>query len=184
MSTKTYPGMNDNSIEFFSANEDLKFIQNGQIKNFSEIPFVVSQVLKDAIAQDAAVKSALLEMHPNSQMQRLEQFAKCRFGGLDFQADIVDTNLQNGEYWECPKRGTCKHEGVLCKLPMYNGHRLTSLDIDLMKESCTEKTNDVIAEDMKLAYGSFHKAKKGLHGKLGVQTKQGIAIIAMQLSIL
>jgi len=63
---------------------------------------------------------------------------------------------------------------VLCKLPLYNNIRLTKTDVQIMQLSCTEKTNEVIAEEMNLPMGSFHKAKKYIHELFGVQTKQSL----------
>jgi len=184
MNEKIYPGMIDQGVEFFLNGSDFKIIQNGSIKPFNEIPLSISQMLKEEISRLPAVEQALLEMQPDSKIKRIEQFAKCRFGGLDLEADIIDGILQDGEYWPCPLHGSCKHEGTLCKLPIYNGTRLTKSDVQLMQESCTDKTNDVIADDLHMAYGTFHQSKKYLHRKLGVQTKQAIAIIAMNLNIL
>jgi hypothetical protein len=41
------------------------------------------------------------------------------FYGLDFQGDIKNGELQDGEYWQCPNHGIAPHEGILCKLPTY-----------------------------------------------------------------
>lgn len=184
MNAKIYPGMVDQGVEFFLNGSDFKIIQSGNIKCFNEISFPISQILIEEISKVAAVENALFEMHPDSKRKRIEQFAKCRFGGLDLQADIVDGVVQDGEYWACPFHGSCKHEGILCKLPVYNGSRLTKSDVVLMQQSCSDKTNDVIADDLQMAHGTFHQSKKYLHRKLGVQTKQAIAIIALKLNIL
>ena len=184
MEIKIYPGMTCHGLEFFLQGSDFKIIQHGHIKPFDEIPYQTSQILKEAIQASPEVTAALLEMHPSSATKRIEQFAKCRFGGLDFQADIIDGELQDGEYWACPFHGTCKHEGTLCKLPKYNNERLTKEEIQLMQLSTSEKTNEVIAEDLQLALGTFHQVKKYLHRKLAVQTKQEITKIAFFLNLI
>lgn len=53
-----------------------------------------------------------------------------------------------------------------------------------MQFSSTEKTNEVIAEDMEMTMGTFHKQKKQLHDFFGVQTKQGLTMIATFLNII
>jgi DNA-binding CsgD family transcriptional regulator len=184
METKTYPGMICNGIEFFLQNQEMKMIQNGHVKPFEEMPYQTSQIIKEAIEASPDVVNALLEMHPNSETKRIEQFAKCRFGGLDFQADIVDGQLQDGEFWACPFHGTCKHEGVLCKLPKYNNQRLTKSEVILMQLSTSDKTNEVIADDLNMALGTFHQTKKHLHRKLAIQTKQEITKIAFLLNLI
>jgi hypothetical protein len=181
---KTYPGMTDSSTEFFLEKDELKAIQNGKIKTFTELPFTTIEILKEEIGKSIDVQRSLHAMHPTSDMKRIEQFATCRFGGLDFNADIKDGEVQDGEYWPCPNHGKCPHEGILCKLPMINEVRLTKTDVKLMQLSCSEMTNEVIAEEMKLPLGSFHKAKKYIHDTVGVQTKQGIANICFLLNLI
>ncbi len=182
--SKTYPGMTSSATEFFTHGSELKVIQNGCIKNFNEISFCTIQILKEAIVSSKETSNALFEMHPNSEIRRIEQFAMCRFGGLDFDADIKEGVLQDGEFWPCPSHGNCAHEGILCKLPMFNGHRLSKTEVLLMQKSSTEKTNEVIAEELELPFGSFHKAKKNLYEKLAVQTKQEVVKIAIILNLI
>lgn len=182
--SRPYPGMTCSSTEFFSYGQELKVIQNGAIKNFNEISFCTIQILKEAMSASDDISSALMEMHPNSEMKRIEQFARCRFGGLDFDPDIKDGVLQDGEFWACPFHGNCKHEGILCKLPVVNGHRLSKIDVLLMQKSSTEKTNEVIAEELDLPFGTFHKAKKHLYEKLSIQTKQELVKIAIFLNLI
>ncbi len=179
-----YPGMGCEAVEFYEQNGKLNVLHNKKMIPFTEVPFAVIQILKETIDANIEVKLALHEMHPHSQIQRLEQFAKCRFGGLDFEADIMDNVLQDGEYWPCPLRGKCTAEGILCKLPNINGVRLTNSEIDLLKLISSELTNEVIAEKLGYKMGTFHQVKKNLYKKLNIQTKQGGAKIAQRLNII
>lgn len=179
-----YPGMVCSSTEFFVSENQVKIIQNAKVLPFCEISSATMQILDEAINQDINVKLELFDMHPTSKMKRIEQFAKCRFGGLDFQGDIKEGILQDGEYWECPNRGTCKSEGILCKLPSYNGKRLEKQEVELLQLTSTNKTNEVIAEELHLPMGSFHKAKKFLYDKLEIQTKQEGVMISFFLNLI
>lgn len=179
-----YPGMANNSIEFFVHDNTLKVIHNQKITDFTELPFAVIQLLKEEIEKDLQVKLSLHDIHPTSEYDRLEQFAKCRFGGLDFKADIKNHELQEGEYWSCPNHGKCTAEGILCKLPKYNGFRLSKTDVNLMRLLASELTNETISEKLNFKYGTFHLLKKQLYKKLKIQTKQGLAIVAMSLNII
>ena len=180
-----YPGMNDSSIEFFSVEGEVKVISNRKIKDFTETPFAIIQLLKEEIEADKKLKMALLDWHPNSEFARIEQFAKCRFGGLDFKPDIQHNNLQEGEYWNCPIRNNCPNNGVVCNHPKYNDIPLTSDDIKLMQLLSTNLTNEHIAFQMQKAFGSYHKLKQSLYEKLGgIQTKQEVALIAKSLNLI
>jgi hypothetical protein len=178
------PGLTDESVEFFTHERTLRVIKGGKVVSFTDLPFSTISILKEEIKKNNCIQTALHDMHPTSEIKRVEQFAICRFGGLDMQGDIVNGQLQDGEYWECPMRGKCEHEGVLCKLPVVNGFRLSKQDVQLIKFIITDKTNDVIAELLSIPLGTFHLAKKYLYKKLGVQTKQEVALIAASFNIL
>lgn len=182
--THVYPGMLCSGIEFFKdENEQLKIVHSGRVESFSEAPYAVVQTLVDALAREIESKNILTEWFPDSNVARLEQFAWCRFGGLDFQSDIKENRLQDGEYHPCPKRGNCPGEGILCKLPLYNGIRLTVPMVKLMKMLCGNDTNEVVAEKMEMPLGSLHELKKKLYELLAVQTKQELALIARNLNL-
>jgi len=181
---KLFPGMTDDSIEFFNHDNQLKFIKNGQVQSFTDLSFSTIEILKEEINKSNEIKIALHDMHPTSEMKRVEQFAICRFGGIDLNGDILNGELQDGEYWDCPMHGKCHHEGVLCKLPLINGSRINKQDVQLIKLSTTDKTNDVIADELNLPLGTFHLAKKYLYQKLGIQTKQELAVLAMKNNII
>lgn len=181
---RTYPGMLCTGTEFFTDNDGLKIIQNGKVLSFCETSLDTLAFLHKTIQKDKAANLELHDMHPNSKFKRIEQFVKCRFGGLDFKPDIKDGVLQDGEYWDCPKRGSCKSEGILCKLPTYNGARLEPKEIKILQLMATDKKNNVIADELNLPLGSFHKVKQVLYLKLGIQTKQEGVMISFFLNLI
>lgn len=182
---KRIPGLVDNSLEFFIFKKKIKIIKNGSVKKFSDLSFIDLLTIKEQIKANNQLNIALHDMHPSSEIRRIEQFVRCRFGGLDSAPDIKKGVLQDGEYHDCPMRNNCPHNGVICKLPIINNTRLEASDILLIKNLTTSKTNDVIALEMGEPLGTFHKIKKLLYLKLGnVQTKQEVTIIATNLNII
>jgi len=175
---KMLPGLLDDSIEFFVADDRVKVLSSGRVSEFTDLSFATIQILKDEINADMQVKLHLHDMHPHSEFKRLEQFVRCRFGGLDYTADMSHSGIQSGEYWDCPLRGSCASEGVLCKAVSINGSPMQAQEIQLAKRLSTDQTNEVIAGEMNLPMGSFHLAKKNLYRKLGVSTKQEVSILA------
>lgn len=184
MTTNILPGMSGHSVEFFKDGEDLKTIHKGNIiSDFASAPFFIIDALREEVRFSPLTEKALLELHPNDELKRLKQLATCRFGGLDYEADIQDGRLQDGEYWPCPIHGSCAHEGVLCKLPVVNGERLEATEVKLIKLLVTDRKNEVVAIELNIPLGSLHLAKKKLYAKLGVQTKQELALLANRLNI-
>lgn len=188
MTNNLLPGMiADGQLEFFVVENEVKVMHSGKIESFSDTPFEIFQLLKETINNDPLVLEKLSEMHPSSEYRRIEQFVKCRMGGLDYSGDYCSKTkvLQDGEYWPCPKRGSCSAEGIVCKLPIVNGQRLTNQEIELIQLTTTDMTNDVIAEEMSLPLGTFHKIKHSLYQKIGnVQTKQCVTKIAIALNLI
>jgi len=178
------PGILDDGIEFFVDKDRVKVLASGKVLDFTELPFATMQILEEEIDADKEVKMHLLDMHPHSKFKRLEQFAKCRFGGLDYQADLSHEGVQEGEYWECPLRGNCQSEGVLCKAVTINGSPLKAQEVQLAKLLATDYTNEVIASELNLPMGSFHKAKKEYYQKLGISTKQESTILAQRHNLI
>ena len=179
-----YPGMIDSSIEFFTVEGEAKMMTNGKISSFTELPFVIIELLRDVVNKDPQLKMALLDWHPNSEYKRLEQLIKCRFGGLDFTADIQNNTLQEGEYWECPVRSSCVHNGTVCQAPKYNEFTISETEIQIIQLTATDQINEVIASELHLPFGTFHKIKQTVYSKFKVQTKQELTLIARLLNFI
>lgn len=180
---KIYAGLLGPGIEIFQSDDGLKIIQDGRIKPFSAAPYSVIARLLEQIAKEPETFEILKKWHPDSEMKQVEQFASCRFGGLDFTPDIKNNKLQDGEYHPCPKRGTCEAEGILCKMPKINHTRLSLQMVKLMRLISGTDTNEVISEKMEIPLGSYHLLKKKLYELLNVQTKQEVALISRDLTI-
>jgi DNA-binding CsgD family transcriptional regulator len=181
---KLYPGLTCDNVELFNDGHGLKAIYGGAVKAFHELPFLYIQAIKEAIQNNPAVKFQLERMHPDSEMKQIEQFAICNFSGLDHTADIAGGVLQEGEYWDCPKRGLCPAEGILCKQLQYNGKSISSVEIKMIKLLSTDMTNEAMADELFLRLGTYHLIKKKLYEKLGVSTKQEITLIGVALNII
>ena len=181
---RIYPGLICNGIEFFLQEGNLKVLSKGRTKDFIDAPYAYHQILEEAIDKEPEVNKLLQKWYPNSKLKRLVQFGSCRFGGLDFQPDVVDFKLQPGEYRECPLRGSCKGEGIICKAPVCKGEAISFEEVKLIKLLVTTDTNENIATKLKLAMGTLHLVKKNLYQKLKIQTKQELAIIAMDLNLI
>ncbi len=182
---RIYPGMLCSSIEFFTGkNDKLKVLSGGQVMEFKNSSYTHHQILKEAIEKDPEIFTILNEWYPQSELKRLIQFGSCRFGGLDFQPDVIDFKLQEGEYTECAAREFCPGAGILCHKPQYKGVSLEFLEVKILQALSTTDTNETIAEKLSMALGSFHLAKKNLYQKLGIQTKQEATMISRDLNLI
>lgn len=173
------PGLSkDNAIEFFELENDIKAVINGRIVDFTEVPLNIQDFLQEEIKKEPEVEAALHSLHPFSKQQRLKQYVACRFGGLDFHPDIKDGRVSSPDYKFCGIRNKCPFNGVICKSPEINGEKLTDQEIRLIKLLSTDKKNEVIADEMDIPLGTFHKIKKTLYEKAKVQTKQELTLLS------
>lgn len=185
LSNKIYPGLLCNGTEFFTVNGQGKFLNKGKIHDLDEMSYMMTELVKSHIKKDHEVTKSLKLMHPDNELMQVHQFLMCRYGGLDYKADIKNNQLQEGDYWDCPNRSKCAFNGIICKAPKYNGKSLSSLEVKLMKLLTSDKTNSAIADELHLPMGSFHKSKKLLYKKLGnVQTKQAVTKICDDLNLI
>ena len=179
-----YPGMITNEVEFFTTGEELKVIHNGKIYSFNELDSSILKILKDAMMNDQDAHAVLIKWFPNQELKQIEKFTQCRFGGLDFNPDINSAGkLQKGEYWECPFRGQCSGEGIVCRNIQYKGQIITNDEILLVKSLVTDMTNDEIAEELNLKLGTLHFKKRVLYEKLEITTKQELTLFAVKYNI-
>lgn len=182
---KIYPGLNCSSVEFFNHDDELKAFANGKMVDYTDLPYTHHVTIENELKKLPEVNKILQEWFPNSKLQQQKKFCSCRFGGLDFTPDIKNFELQAGEYWECPLRGNCKGEGIVCKNLTYNNHELSHKEIKTMKLLCTNYTNEAIYEALEMCKGTYNVFKKQLYKKLGgIQTKQEVAVIATRLNLI
>lgn len=181
---KIYPGLICSSVEIFVHENQLKAFAKGQTCDFQDLPYAYHAILSEAMEKEPTTLSILNEWYPESKVKQLEQFAKCRFGGLDYTPDIKNMELQDGEYWECPLRGACKGEGIVCRSVVYNNNILSNQHIKLLKMLATNMTNQNLYEAMAMCEGTFNKFKKELYAILGIQTKQEAACISKDLNLI
>lgn len=196
MSTTTniYPGMVSNDIEFFHYNGELVTLTGGNTIEFEELPNSILNEIQQLLDKEKDAIDMLNNTTAGGSGSHLKRFVSCRFGGLDLTADInVHTTeydainkvvIQDGEYWNCPNRGKCAAEGVLCKMPVYRGQRLLPVEVSVLKELHTVDTNETIADRLGLALGTYHLIKKNLYKKLGgLFTRHEVTRVADSLNI-
>lgn len=185
-STKLYPGMCDGKLEFFFNQKENKMmaILNGQIKNFEDLKEPETNFLLEIIESDEELKTLLNRLYPGNLKQQKERLAKCRFGGLNFEADFCNTTKQiSCDMIDCPIRNSCEGNGIICKPLNYDGNRLSNKEIDAIRLLATIDKNTTIAEKLEMPIGTFNVFRTNLYGKLKIETKQEATRVGVYLGI-
>ncbi len=170
--TRTYPGMLDHSKEYFNNGADVMMIHNGVVKKFEDVP--EHPELAQIIATDDDLRSLLTDWFDDNEQMKQKTLARCRFGGLNFMADIHGETIVS-DHAHCPHRGKCRGEFIVCQKPVINGETVTNQEIEILKEICGNDKNTTIASNMGFAVGTFKVLKTSLYKRCRFITKQQAA---------
>lgn len=100
----------------------------------------------------------------------VRRFCKCNFCKLDdtsIDMENVDTDGKfNFEKVECPLRGECKYEGIVC-MPKFNS-KLSPAETRVMKKLYEGSSEAQAAEDLFLSPNTIHQHVKSVYAKLGI----------------
>lgn len=166
--------------EFFIMDGSLQFIKNREVHPFDDISNDDLVNIRLEMDCDPKVDEALFEMGIVDPVKQIRQFLECNFGDFDTRADLTDIGIMIKEYWDCGHRGTCPHEGKLCRLP----GGLTSTEIRVVKLVAQDLSDKEIADRLGCAYNTLCKHRENIEHKLKVHSKVGIAVFAKDHNII
>ena len=107
---------------------------------------------------------------PYYQYLIVRRFAKCNFGNLDStKKDIDSKGVFNFEKVQCPLRGECRFENVVCN-PRFN-NRISDSEMRVMKLVYDGLSNDDIAESLYLSPHTVKNHIKSVYAKLNIHEK-------------
>lgn len=173
MTTRTYPGMLDTSKEYFNSGRDVMMIHNGSVKRFEDV--CSHPELQQIIESETDLQKVLNEWHPNDQLSQQKVVARCRFGALNFSPDF--SGGQNvADHSDCPHRGSCIGENIVCKPVSVDGVQLTVEELTILRALTGDDKNTTIAGKLGYATGTFFVQKTRIYSKFNrLITKQQIA---------
>ncbi len=184
--TRIYPGMCDDSLEIFFHEEtkSLKAIYQGKTINYRDLPKKATQFLEDIIEYEPETADFLQSQFPNNRDAQKEMLAKCRFGGLNFIADVHDNLEVKSDWINCQIRETCKGCGIVCRPMEYNGELLTETDIKAIQLLSTSLKNEAVIDELHMHLGTFHVYKTNLYKRFGgINTKQELTRVGVELGV-
>lgn len=100
----------------------------------------------------------------------VRRFCKCNFGSLDSTSfDVCDNGNMNFEKVNCPLRGECQYEGVICS-PVFNS-KLSDAELRVMELVYNGYPKEEIAETLYLSPNTIKNHIKSVYCKLGIHEK-------------
>ncbi|MES2810042.1 MAG: helix-turn-helix transcriptional regulator [Bacteroidota bacterium] len=179
-------GLLDNSIEFFVCDELKAYkLKDGKVIAFEDFDKdIIDAVLGDMLNYPAKV-AQLTAMGLSGRQEMVKQYLVCNYGGFDNKADFVDGVLQPTEYWPCPKRGSCPHEGKLCdSLRTDTGAYLTKKEIEVLELVALGKFDKEIADALNISANTVPTHTKNIRLKTGLSRKADLTRFAVEKNLI
>ena len=170
--------------EFFTYNDQSKYITAGSMVDFWQAPTEVLQILHDDMKSKPLVEAAMVVLVGSNENEKLEQFSKCQFGALNNDPDIDENGkLSHPEYVPCAKRATCPVQGIGCSsIMVQEGIFLTKSETEVFK--LVLWPDRIIAVTLGISEFTVKTHWKNIRVKMGLQTKGQIIQWATQRAII
>lgn len=164
-------------IEFFGLPEtkEVKWLQNGHVRDFSELPLAAFITLLNALRKQPGAKKVLKKLSGNTARQ-VELFTYFCYGGLDNCPDMVNGELKEFENYR-HSRDCISLEFKPLKI---NGRRLKSREIKMIDLFVDDTKDEFVALDLGITRSTLNQHKRGLFQKAGVFNKPGLMIAAFK----
>lgn len=111
----------------------------------------------------------------------VRRFFKCNFSKLDTTSQDICRGSFNFERVDCPLRGECKLEGIVCG-PKFNSH-LSQMQLRVMEQVYYGKRIEEISEMLFISQNTVKNHIKASYCKLGIHEKSEFIRYANEKSL-
>lgn len=106
---------------------------------------------------------------PYYKFLRVRRFLRCNFGDLDTKDHDDNYGVFNFEKIQCPLRGECKFDGIIC-LPKFDS-KLSEAELRVMRLYYKNESIDRIADNLYLSGNTVRNHIKSSFRKLGIHSQ-------------
>lgn len=170
-------GLNMN-IEFYTVDNELWYLTTeGANERFDETKEnVISTIIDRLIEHYPEAYGALAKWYgksaanvPYYRYLIARRFLRCNFGRLDTTQDDFGKSSFRFEKVECPLRGECQFEGVVC-MPRFNS-KLSQKELQVMRLIYNGCSSEEVSERLFLSPFTVKNHIKSVYQKLGIHDK-------------
>jgi DNA-binding CsgD family transcriptional regulator len=171
--------------EFYEDNGEVKFLNKSGEHLFEELPISILDILRaDLDAHPKARVAMENRLGITNPLFQLKQWAVCNFGNFDNKADLTDDGIIIHEHVNCPQRGTCKFEGIICLPLLVENGTLTPREIQVIKLIAKDLLDKQIADMLGMALNTMSVHRTKIEKKIGCHSKAGITAYAYQNNLI
>lgn len=171
-------GMRLEEIEFYVIGEDVWYLtsdgcnQKMDEKSQDVIRIIIDRIVECYPEAFKALEEWYSKASANVRYFRYliaKRFVKCNFGKLDTTNQDFKISGFQFEKIDCPMRGECKLEGIVC-MPKFNSS-LSEAELRVMRLVNDGHDKEYIAERLYLSVNTVKNHIKSVYAKLGIHEK-------------
>lgn len=169
-------GICGQGIEIFRDNESrVFFLRDGEKLPYLMLEPEYRELIQSELVSDRTALSVIKnEFGLTSADEQEEMFAGCRYGNLDYRADILDGKLTM-DAPRCSQINTCKGFNVVCRIPIPKNGALTRAEYRIViLISQGQQTKD-ISNILGITEATTRTHIQRIHAKLGVNNNIEVA---------
>lgn len=106
---------------------------------------------------------------PYFRFRMVSRFIRCNFGALDNTPDIAEDLRCNFEYINCPLRGECRHDSVICRPEFATA--LTPAERRVMELAYKGMKEEDIASNLCISPLTVHTHIRHAYSRMGVHSR-------------
>lgn len=165
------------NLEFFTYEAEVWYRKDGVVARLTESDIDLIRDIAEMIATfypDAfkALSGEYVSCAPNQPYYRfriVSRFIRCNFAHLDHIPDITASGQCNFEVVQCPLRGECRHDHVICR-PSF-AHRLSAAELRVLAPLYRGMSEADIAESLCLSAHTVHNHIRNAYTRLCIHSR-------------
>lgn len=154
---------------------------------FDQWPAIDKLRIAEMLEADSKAQSGLDILEIYEDMARIKQYAWCKFGGFDHEADLKVCGQHQIEYFDCPRRNSCPvaAQKLLCGvLHVKNDVYLTPREIEVIKATCEGKLDKQIADKLNISINTVNSHRRNIQQKNDTRSKSEMVRFAAEKGII
>jgi DNA-binding CsgD family transcriptional regulator len=172
------PGLEDNCLEIYAINDALKVLYKGSSIDFWQLPTYIIEAFRLDFFRKQVINYYKSIGYTNED-DMLYQHVKCNYGGWNRTPDYNGTK-STPEYWNCGKRGKCKHEGVLCVRLSDSDKNPTPQELRIMELITAGLCDKEIAAKLGTSYHTVTTQRQTIERKIQAPSKVSVASFVLK----
>ncbi|MDR1343944.1 MAG: LuxR C-terminal-related transcriptional regulator [Tannerellaceae bacterium] len=128
------------------------------------------------------VLSEAFGLEPGDEME--EMFAGCRFGNLDYRADLTAEGKLTPDAPRCTRIKTCVGFNIVCRIPVPPGGALTRREYEIISLIARGKQTKEISDSLHITDATTRTHIQRIHQKMGVNNNVEVAAWAHEKRII